>query len=114
MTDEELIAELADLPASRLMTLLNTALSDRAKKKVYANGDTQYDDVICVATCTFGSNDGIVDECAIVEVCAQPTNDAVVLDDFSEQGRCEVCSTLLIANAKKAVCPICGTVNHLT
>lgn len=86
----------------------------RKNKKEYENGDFQIDDLMCLAICSYGSNDGVVDKKAIKELYASPLLNEAEEDCLCEQGKCENCNTELISFAQVVECPICSEKVFLT
>jgi len=115
MTKHDVEQYLKGLDELQLLHLLNDILKDRRDDKFYDNGDFQYDDVFCIAACSYGSNDNELDPEAIVELYAP----VVTEESASERGicnyaECESCKTSLISEGKVANCPVCKTKNFLT
>lgn len=106
---------LADLSTKELAELLSLVFANRRERKTYKNEDFQFDDVLCLAKCSFGSNSGVVDEEAIIELYASPSTDEAEDEGvLSEQGSCGVCKAWLVSSAQIAHCPICGEKAYLT
>ena len=115
MTKSDVKKYLQDLNELELVHLVNEVLIQRRDEKSYKNGDFQYDDVFCVASCSFGSTDGVVDDQATVELYAPVVTEESAseagLCNFSECGRCK---TPLISEGKVANCPVCKEKVFLT
>lgn len=95
--------------------ILYEVFCQRRDDKHYEGGDFQYDDVMCLALCSFGSSNGELDESSIVELYAPIIVDEAEKEScLCEQGVCPQCKAELISSGKVAKCPICNTKAFLT
>ena len=114
MTDIESVQVfLQSLDDKDLVRLLQEVFVLRRNDKIYETGDFQYDDVMCLALCSFGSFNGKVDSKAIIELYASE-GDGEKENNLCEQGVCPTCKSELISASKTASCPICRSNVFLT
>lgn len=116
MDRQSVLNYLAGLSECALAQLIHDTVQLKRVEHRYPNGDFQIDDALCLASCSFGSFKGQVDEGATIEVYAPPVNENAASKSHSltEQGVCPKCRSLLISCSKTASCPICKTVVELT
>lgn len=117
ITRDDVIDYLSSLGEAEAADLIFESLNHKRIEKKYENGDFQIDDAFTIATCTFGSSHGEIDEEAIIEIYAKPSDPNIKPNKkskLSEQGACSLCKANLISYEKWVTCPICGTKNDLT
>ncbi len=115
MNREKLVGHLSSLSVAELGDIINAVSRNLRKDKEFEGGDFEYDDILCLALCSFGAFKGEMDETAIIEVYSGAADETCLPGTpLTEQSTCNVCGVSLVSNSKRVNCPICYAPNELT